>query len=75
MRNPTSRQRSRIMSTKHIWKYGDRLYNLAHQYYGDARFWWVIAWWNGYGVEAAIKTGASLVIPLDVSEALKVLEG
>ena len=73
MTNPTVAQRAAIVSNKHIWKYGDRLYKLADQYYGDSRFWWAIAWWNGYGVEAQIKNGAILYIPLDISETLKVL--
>ena len=73
MRNPSVRQRAAVTTNKHIWKYGDRLYKLADQYYGDSRFWWVIAWWNGYGVEADIKTGAVLYIPIDIVIALKVL--
>ena len=73
LRNPSVRQRMNMVSTKHIWKYGDRLYQLADQYYGDARYWWVIAWYNGFGVEADIYNGAVLRIPLNIEEALKVL--
>ena len=60
MRNPTVAQRA-------------RLYTLADKYYSDSNFWWVIAWWNGYGVEADIKKGAVLSIPLDISSAIKIL--
>ena len=74
MKNPTIAERASVTVNKHIWKYGDRLYNLANQYYGDSRFWWVIAWWNGYGTEAQIKTGAILYIPLNISDAMKILE-
>ena len=73
MKNPTVAQRARMTSDKHIWKYGDRLYTLADKYYSDSNFWWVIAWWNGYGVEADIKKGAVLSIPLDISSAIKIL--
>ena len=73
MRNPTVRQRGAIAKASHIWKYGDRLYQLAHKYYGDTRLWWVIAWYNGYGVEADILPGARLSIPLNVEKALKIL--
>jgi hypothetical protein len=73
LHNPTVRQRAQITTNKHLWKYGDRLYTLAHNYYGDAGFWWIIAWWNGYGTEADIKTGAILYIPLDISATLKAL--
>ena len=71
--NPTVRERAAVKSTKHIWKYGDRFYNLAYQYYGDQRFWWVIAWWNGYPTEAHVKTGKIIYIPLNIEGALNAL--
>tara|TARA_R110000824_G_scaffold32672_4_gene105325 strand:+ start:1346 stop:1684 length:339 start_codon:yes stop_codon:yes gene_type:complete len=73
LKNPTIRERARVRSAPYIWKYGDRLYNLSFQYYGDTRYWWVIAWWNGYGIEADIKTGATLSIPMNLEKALTVL--
>jgi hypothetical protein len=71
--HPTIAERASVNSTKYIWKYGDRLYNLAHQYYGDANYWWVIAWYNGYCTEANIFNGAVLFIPISLKAALKVL--
>tara|TARA_Y100001973_G_C5191104_1_gene331056 strand:+ start:76 stop:408 length:333 start_codon:yes stop_codon:yes gene_type:complete len=71
--HPTLEQRRDTPSDTYIWGYGDRLYNLAYQYYGDERFWWVIAWWNGYPLEANIHNGAALTIPTDLERALKVL--
>lgn len=73
LRNPTISQRGATLTNSHIWKYGDRLYNLAYQYYGDTRYWWVIAWWNGYCMEAQINTGATIYIPLNLEEVLPVL--
>ena len=73
LKNPTIAERGRIKTATHIWKYGDRLYTLAHQYYGDSRYWWVIAWWNAYGLETDIKTGAALSIPLNIEKALSAL--
>jgi len=73
LNNPTVSDRAAVAADKRIWKYGDRLYNLAFSYYGDTTFWWVIAWWNGYGTEADIKTGAVIYIPLDISAAITVL--
>jgi nucleoid-associated protein YgaU len=67
--------RATLKKDVHLWKYGDRLYKLAHQYYGDVNFWWVIAWYNGYPTEAHIAVGSRLSIPLDLSAALKVLRG
>lgn len=71
--NPTARDRATVKTTKHLWKYGDRLYKLAYQYYGDENFWWVIAWYNGYPTEAHIKTGSILWVPLNIEAALRVL--
>ena len=29
-----------------VWTMGDRYHKLAEAYYGDATYWWVIAWFN-----------------------------
>jgi len=73
LRQPSLVDRIEITTSTHIWKYGDRFYNLAHQYYGDARYWWVIAWFNGIPTEAEANTGDVLEIPLDLQKALVVL--
>ena len=75
LRQPTLGDRINIKTSTHIWKYGDRFYNLAHQYYGDTRYWWVIAWYNGIPTEAEANTGDILEIPLDLEEALIALGG
>ena len=72
-RHPTVDERSRINAAGYVWGYGDRFYKLAHQYYGDVRYWWVIAWWNGHPTEASIQTRDFLDIPLDLNAALDVL--
>jgi nucleoid-associated protein YgaU len=72
--NPTALDRARLKTTNHIWKYGDRFYQLAERYYGDVRYWWVIALYNGYMTESDIKAGDMLAIPLDLEEVLQVLE-
>ncbi len=71
--NPTVQERASVLTTVHMWTYGDRLYKLAHQYYGDSRYWWVIAWWNGYCMESQIATGASIYIPMDLPTTLQIL--
>jgi len=73
LKNPTRSERANTITNAHIWKYGDRLYKLAHQHYGDSRFWWVIAWWNAIPCEADIKNGAVIYIPINVESALKAL--
>ena len=74
LKQPSDLQRSQMNTTLHIWKYGDRLYKLANKYYGDSRYWWVIAWWNSFPTEASITLGTPLRIPLNLEQALIVLE-
>ncbi len=64
-------QRRRISVAKHIWKSGDKYYKLAHQYYGDPTYWWVIAQFNFAPTEAHLYEGAVLSIPLSLEEILR----
>jgi nucleoid-associated protein YgaU len=73
LKNPTIKDRTRIKTITHMWKYGNRLYNLSNQFYGDSSYWWVIAWWNGVSTEAQIKLGTVLYIPLNIEDALDAL--
>lgn len=73
LHNPTVPERAIIPTTPHIWKYGDRFYKLANQYYGNPSYWWVIAWYNGTPTEANISTGHVIEIPLNLEDALNIL--
>lgn len=73
MSNPSIPLRAAIPSVAHIWSYGDRLYQLAGQYYGDPEYWWVIAWYNAVPTEAHIHVSNVISIPIDLSEALQAL--
>jgi|TARA_Y100000034_G_scaffold101573_1_gene125960 hypothetical protein len=73
LHNPTLRQRVSLLTTTHIWKYGDRFYKLADTHYKDARLWWVIAWYNSAPTEANLITGDVIEIPVNIEKALRVL--
>mgnify|MGYP003113488955 FL=1 len=73
LKNPTVADRRRIKTITHVWVYGDRLYKLADQYYGDSTYWWVIAWYNSVSTEAQIELGKVLYIPLNIEETLDIL--
>ncbi len=73
LRNPSALQRSQVDSISYIWSYGDRFYKLAQQYYDDAEFWWVIAWYNGTPTEAHLPLGSRIAIPTDIQQVLRVL--
>tara|TARA_B100000287_G_scaffold134611_1_gene126558 strand:- start:1323 stop:1658 length:336 start_codon:yes stop_codon:yes gene_type:complete len=73
LRNPTITDRTLLLTTAHIWSYGDRFYNLAFKFYGDPSYWWVIAWYNGVPTEADIQNGDLIDIPVNLNDALSVL--
>ena len=64
-------QRRRIKTTNHVWKSGDKYYKLAHEYYGDPTYWWVIAQFNFAPTEAHLFEGRLLKIPLSLEEILR----
>lgn len=74
LRQPDVSDRASLNTTAYIWKFGDRYYNLANQYYKNVDYWWVIAWYNGYPTEADIKPGDVIDIPLNLEQVLNVLE-
>jgi len=73
MYNPTPAARASINTSTHLWVYGDRFYKLADTYYGDARYWWVIAWYNGRPTEVDVAPGDVLEIPVSIEDALNIL--
>jgi len=73
MNNPSVADRASLDSAGHIWKYGDRFYNLSFNYYKNPEYWWVIAWYNGYPTEADVKPGDVIQIPLNLEHTLMVL--
>ncbi len=73
LRNPTVAERASLVTNQHIWKYGDRLSNLAFKYYGDVRYWWVIAWYNSVATEASLENGDLIAIPINLGKTLAVL--
>ena len=70
MNYPNTSQKLNLSYDSHIWKVGDRFYKLAHKYYGDSRYWWVIAWYNKKPTESHVALGDVLSIPLPLSTVL-----
>jgi hypothetical protein len=71
--NPDVIDRAMMPTDPLIWSYGDHFYKIANQYYGNPRFWWVIAWYNGFPTEADIKLGDYIDIPVNLEDALLAL--
>ena len=67
---PSAKQMRQVQRIGHIWTYGDRFYKLAHKFYGESKYWWVIAWFNKRPTEAHIKRGDTVYIPLPLHRIL-----
>jgi len=69
--NPAQiRKLSRI---PHVWKIGDRFYKLAHEHYGDSKYWWAIAWYNKRPTESHVLLGDIIFIPQPLEMMLRYL--
>ena len=75
LKHPTASELSDIETIKHVWKTGDRYSKLAYEFYGDPRFWWVIAWYNQLPTESHVTLGDVIYIPTPFEEILAILGG
>ena len=73
LHHPTKRQRSMIRKTTHIWKQTDSYWKLSTKYYGDASYWWIIAWYNQAPTESHLHPGERIFIPTNLTDALQIL--
>ena len=60
----------KINKIGHPWSASDKLYKLAHTYYGDSSYWWVIAWFNKKPMDSFYKIGEIVYLPGPLEEAL-----
>tara|TARA_B100000282_G_C31609135_1_gene433854 strand:+ start:424 stop:759 length:336 start_codon:yes stop_codon:yes gene_type:complete len=65
---PTEFKNKSYTVQTHVWKHGDKLYKIAHQYYGDIKYWWIIALWNGRATDADFFYGLEIEIPLPLTK-------
>ena len=75
MTHPTAKQIRTLENMNHVWVTGDRFYKLADRYYGNVRYWWIIAWYNRKPTESHVTLGEVLKVPFPVSKVLKYLRG
>ena len=52
-----------IEITQHVYTLGDSLSKLAYKSYGDAKLWWVLAWFNSRPTDFHCKIGDTILIP------------
>ena len=59
----TPGMRAQLMRTQYVWKIGDSYQKLAEAFYGNPRYWWVLAWYNAKPTDALVKVGDTIRIP------------
>jgi len=73
LRYPTTEEINSFVIVKHTWKSSDKFWKLSSTYYGDPKYWWVIAWFNQKPIEALVNVGDVLSIPQPIGDVLGTL--
>ena len=73
LKYPTIEEINNFSITKHIWSSGDKYWKLSATYYGDPKYWWLIAWYNHKPIEAMLNIGDVLEIPQPLGDVLGVV--
>lgn len=59
-----------IIEITAIWGIGSSYYKLAHEFYNDPQYWWVIAWYNLRPLETDFAAGDTVIIPTPLETVL-----
>lgn len=62
---------SEISSFEYTWKFGDKFWQLAHSFYGNKKYWYIIAQFNNKPTESHLSIGDKIKIPYDLQEVLQ----
>jgi len=73
LRHPSISEMAKLTRQQHVWAIGDRYYKLAHKYYGDSKYWWIIAWYNKKPTESHMQIGETLYVPSPIEDILRYL--
>lgn len=58
----------------HMWTAGDRFFKIAHKYYGDSLYWWIIAYFNNTPFETDISPGENILVPTPLEVLISAME-
>lgn len=61
---------SEIEIMQHLYSTGDSLSKIAYKYYGQAKYWWVIAWFNSRPTDFHCSNGDTILVPLPLETAI-----
>ena len=70
----TKEEYQSIKFVTHVWRSGDRFWRLSSKYYGQPKYWWVIARWNFSPTESHLEIGQEIRIPLDLQKVIGLIK-
>lgn len=56
-----------------VWGIGDAFWKLSVEFYGEPKYWYIIARFNNMPTEASVSVGDQIKIPISLSLALQVV--
>ena len=59
-----------VKKINHIYSVGDSLSKIAFKHYGDARYWWVLAWFNTKPTDFHCELGDIIEIPIPLEDVI-----
>lgn len=74
LKTPTNEQIRSLSIEQYFWQHGDTFWRLSSIYYGNPKYWWVIAWWNKKPIEATIELGQAIEIPTPLATVLDLVQ-
>lgn len=71
LNEPTEEElRNDLSFIEKTYSLGDKMYKYAYEVYGDAQYWWVIAWFNNKPTDTHCNIGDVIVIPVPLDRAV-----
>ena len=70
---PAFEELRNVSTTPHTWTSNDSFWKLAANNYGDAKMWWVIAYYNQKPTEFHVTLGEQILIPFPLDKIVALL--
>ena len=71
---PSKQQIDNLELTKYYWRPNDNFYKISEKFYGDPKYWYVIAQFNKLPFEGDIKVGDTIMVPRPLARVVQVMK-